>query len=145
MATSETIQPVDLTDPTEKATWQIAHQAAEKISTVYYRAFDKQGRPDISTFFVETSSLIWNGNQVVGRQAIVEFLAKKLPKSMTTVHTLSAQPVQSKGFFLFFMIALLFLLIYYYVFWSIFFGEHLLVLVPVSGYQESKERRLYFN
>ncbi|KAM3176833.1 hypothetical protein ACTXT7_005745 [Hymenolepis weldensis] len=94
MATSETIQPVDLTDPTEKATWQIAHQAAEKISTVYYRAFDKQGRPDISTFFVETSSLIWNGNQVVGRQAIVEFLAKKLPKSMTTVHTLSAQPVQ---------------------------------------------------
>nr|CDS28687.1 transmembrane emp24 domain containing protein [Hymenolepis microstoma] len=94
MATSETIQPVDLADPTEKATWQIAHQAAEKISTVYYRAFDKQGRPDISTFFVETSSLIWNGNQVVGRQAIVEFLAKKLPKSITIIHTLSAQPVQ---------------------------------------------------
>ncbi|KAH9286100.1 NTF2-related export protein 2 [Echinococcus granulosus] len=84
----------DLSDPVEKAAWQTANQAAEKISSLYYRSFDKQGRLDLPTFFVESVTLIWNGNQVVGRQAVVEFLTTKLPKSQTTVHTISAQPVQ---------------------------------------------------
>ncbi|CDS41337.1 NTF2 export protein 2 [Echinococcus multilocularis] len=84
----------DLSDPVEKAAWQTANQAAEKISSLYYRSFDKQGRSDLPTFFVESVTLIWNGNQVVGRQAVVDFLTTKLPKSQTTVHTISAQPVQ---------------------------------------------------
>ncbi|VDM22454.1 unnamed protein product, partial [Hydatigera taeniaeformis] len=84
----------DLNDPAEKAAWQTANQAAEKISSLYYRSFDKQGRLDLPTFFVESVTLIWNGNQVVGRQAVADFLSTKLPKSQTTVHTISAQPVQ---------------------------------------------------
>ena len=86
----------NLNDPAEKAAWQIANQAAEKISSLYYRSFDKAGRTDLPPFFVESAALLWNGNQVFGRQAVVDFLATKLPRSQTTVHAVSAQPVQSE-------------------------------------------------
>ncbi|VDD79480.1 unnamed protein product [Mesocestoides corti] len=95
MATETTTQQVtDLSDPAEKAAWQTANQAAEKVSSLYYRSFDKHGRPDLPTFYVESATLLWNGNRVEGRHAVVDFLATKLPKSQTTIHSISAQPVQ---------------------------------------------------
>lgn len=85
----------NLSDPAEKALWQTANQAAEKVSSLYYRCFDKVGRTDLPSFFVESAALLWNGNRLEGRRDVVEFLGNKLPKSETRIHSLSAQPVQS--------------------------------------------------
>ncbi|CAL8074342.1 unnamed protein product [Calicophoron daubneyi] len=72
--------------------WTTASEAGEKFSALYYRAFDKQGRPDIPGFFMDNVTLLWNGNRVETRQPVVEFL-NKLPKSSCVLHSLSAQPV----------------------------------------------------
>ncbi len=74
-AEAPSIPAPNLQDPAEKSAWQTANQAAEKISSLYYRSFDKHGRPDLPTFYVETATMLWNGNRVEGRQAVVEFLA----------------------------------------------------------------------
>ncbi len=96
-ASPTTQQPPDLNDPAEKSAWRTANEAAEKISSLYYRALDKNGRPDLPGFFTESATLLWNGNRVEGRQAIVDFIGNKLPNSHTTLQSLSAQPIQSES------------------------------------------------
>ena len=44
--------------------------------------------------YLETATLLWNGNEVVGREAIVKYLTA-LPASDHKVMTLDSQPVTS--------------------------------------------------
>ncbi|CAH8520722.1 unnamed protein product [Dicrocoelium dendriticum] len=76
----------------EDRRWKIAAEAGEKFSALYYRAFDKQDRVDLPGFFMENVVLLWNGNRTEGRSLVLDYL-NKLPKSSTTLHSLSAQPV----------------------------------------------------
>jgi len=44
--------------------------------------------------YLETATLLWNGNEVVGRDAVVKYLTA-LPASDHKVTTLDSQPVTS--------------------------------------------------
>ncbi|KAL6261427.1 NTF2-related export protein [Pogonomyrmex barbatus] len=76
-----------------KAKIDQACRTAEDFSKLYYESLDKR-RYLISRMYMDTATLIWNGNGVTGKDNIQKFWTD-LPPSEHTIHTLDAQPITS--------------------------------------------------
>lgn len=68
-----------------------ACRTAEEFTKLYYEFVDKR-RYLIARLYLDTASLIWNGNGVEGKDSIQKFWTD-LPPSEHTVFTLDAQPI----------------------------------------------------
>ncbi|GAB6031811.1 NTF2- export protein 1 [Chamberlinius hualienensis] len=68
-----------------------ACKAAEKFCSLYYDNFDKQ-RHKLGMFYMDDAALVWNGNGVSGKPAVVTFY-ENLPTTKTDVRSLDAQPI----------------------------------------------------
>ncbi|XP_070151755.1 NTF2-related export protein isoform X1 [Polyergus mexicanus] len=77
-----------------KAKIDQACRTAEEFTKLYYEYLDKR-RYLISRMYMETATLMWNGNGVVGKDNIQKFWTD-LPSSEHTVTTLDAQPITGK-------------------------------------------------
>ncbi|XP_043913218.1 NTF2-related export protein 2 [Protopterus annectens] len=71
-----------------------ACKAAEEFIHIYYETMDKR-RTVLPKLYMDTASLIWNGNAVSGQKALAEFL-ESLPASEFTVTMLDCQPVHEE-------------------------------------------------
>lgn len=70
-----------------------ACEAAEKFVKLYYESFDKRNHV-ISKLYDDNASLVWDGNAVVGKEAILKF-HENLPSSVHTVDSIDAQNIPS--------------------------------------------------
>lgn len=68
-----------------------ACRTAEEFTRLYYETLDKR-RYLISKLYMDSASLIWNGNGVVGKENIKKFWTD-LPSSEHTITALDAQPI----------------------------------------------------
>lgn len=68
-----------------------ACDAGKKFTEYFYERLDK-GRHAMSGLFWDEASLIWNGNGVKGKAAIISFY-EKLPISETNLWSVDAQPI----------------------------------------------------
>ncbi|XP_011299326.1 NTF2-related export protein [Fopius arisanus] len=68
-----------------------ACRVAEEFTKLYYESLDKR-RFMISRLYLDTASLIWNGNGTEGKDAIQKFWLD-LPATDHTITTLDAQPI----------------------------------------------------
>ena len=50
----------------------------------------------IKNLYLDSANLVWNGNAISGKDAIVKFL-EDLPTSTTTLSSLDSQPVNGKA------------------------------------------------
>ena len=57
--------------------------------------YSTNARQTLSKLYLDSGTLVWNGNSVTGAEAIQAFL-EKLPSSEHTVICLDAQPVSSE-------------------------------------------------
>lgn len=64
---------------------------AKKFAELFYEKLDK-GRHTISSLFHDSATLIWNGNQVTGKNNIVPFY-EALPTVETQLFSIDAQPI----------------------------------------------------
>ncbi|XP_024874302.1 NTF2-related export protein-like [Temnothorax curvispinosus] len=74
-----------------KAKIDQACRTAEEFTKLYYESLDKR-RYLISRMYMDSATLIWNGNGVTGKDNIQKFWTD-LPSSEHSVHTLDAQPI----------------------------------------------------
>ncbi|XP_011166085.1 NTF2-related export protein [Solenopsis invicta] len=68
-----------------------ACRTAEEFTKLYYESLDKR-RHLISRLYMDSATLIWNGNGVTGKDNIQKFWTD-LPSSEHSIHTLDAQPI----------------------------------------------------
>lgn len=68
-----------------------ACRTAEEFTKLYYESVDKR-RYHISRLYLDTATLIWNGNGIEGKDNIQKFWTD-LPVSVHNVYTLDAQPI----------------------------------------------------
>ncbi|KZC15114.1 PREDICTED: NTF2-related export protein [Dufourea novaeangliae] len=68
-----------------------ACRTAEEFTKLYYESIDKR-RYLISRLYLDTGTLIWNGNGIDGKDNIQKFWTE-LPPSEHNVFTLDAQPI----------------------------------------------------
>lgn len=68
-----------------------ACRTAEEFTKLYYESLDKR-RYLISRMYLDTATLVWNGNGFEGKDNIQKFWSD-LPPSDHTVYTLDAQPI----------------------------------------------------
>ncbi|XP_051163495.1 NTF2-related export protein [Leptopilina boulardi] len=68
-----------------------ACRTGEEFTKVYYESLDKR-RHLISKLYLDTATMIWNGNGVDGKDAIQKFWIE-LPSSDHNIITLDAQPI----------------------------------------------------
>ncbi|XP_043518090.1 NTF2-related export protein isoform X2 [Frieseomelitta varia] len=68
-----------------------ACRTAEEFTKLYYESLDKR-RYLISRLYLDTATLIWNGNGIEGKDNIQKFWTD-LPPSDHSVFTLDAQPI----------------------------------------------------
>ena len=68
----------------------------EEFSKRYYKILDQE-RQTIDKMYHEEAVLSWNGNAVEGMGPIKTFLQDKLPKSVTWLNSLDAQPVHDSA------------------------------------------------
>ncbi|OAD59444.1 NTF2-related export protein [Eufriesea mexicana] len=68
-----------------------ACRTAEEFTKLYYESLDKR-RYLISRLYLDTATLIWNGNGMEGKDNIQKFWTD-LPPSDHSVFTLDAQPI----------------------------------------------------
>ncbi|XP_075813005.1 NTF2-related export protein 2 [Microtus pennsylvanicus] len=72
-----------------------ACRAAEEFINVYYETMDKR-RHAIVRMYLDTATLIWNGNVVTGHEALSNFF-ETLPSSEFLVNVLDCQPVNEQA------------------------------------------------
>ncbi|CAF0935740.1 unnamed protein product [Adineta steineri] len=67
-------------------------EAVENFAKRYYDIFDTR-RHDISKFYQVEAKLIWNGNELAGREAIAKHLIA-LPSTENTIYSLDFFPMK---------------------------------------------------
>ncbi|XP_078268016.1 NTF2-related export protein 2 isoform X1 [Rhinoraja longicauda] len=68
-----------------------ACRAADKFVNIYYETMDKRRR-GLTKLYMDTATLVWNGNTISGLQALTEFF-EMLPSSDFQINMLDCQPV----------------------------------------------------
>ncbi|PIK54297.1 putative NTF2-related export protein 2 [Apostichopus japonicus] len=68
-----------------------ACSAAEEFQKLFYESFDKR-RTVLDKLYMETATMVWNGNLVEGSKEIVKFL-ETLPVSEHTIDLLDCHPI----------------------------------------------------
>ncbi|XP_077984288.1 NTF2-related export protein 2-like [Glandiceps talaboti] len=68
-----------------------ACEAAEKFHKLYYETFDRR-RSNLSKLYLDSASLVWNGNACNGSEEVAKFF-EQLPTSSFKVDTLDCHPV----------------------------------------------------
>ncbi|XP_025087109.1 NTF2-related export protein 2-like isoform X2 [Pomacea canaliculata] len=76
-------------EPKEKA--EQALQAATEFAQIFYEYLDKK-RNAVRNLYMDTATLLWNGNAISNKDAILKFL-EDLPTSEHTLTTLDSQPL----------------------------------------------------
>ncbi|XP_069748945.1 NTF2-related export protein 2 isoform X2 [Narcine bancroftii] len=71
-----------------------ACRAADVFVNIYYETMDKRRR-GLTKLYLDTATLVWNGNTISGHQALTEFF-EMLPSSDFQVNMLDCQPVHGK-------------------------------------------------
>lgn len=69
----------------------LACRAAEEFVSLYYETIDKRRRQLIK-LYMDTATLVWNGNPISGQNALIEFF-EMLPSSEFSVNMFDCQPV----------------------------------------------------
>nr|XP_044996647.1 NTF2-related export protein 2 isoform X1 [Jaculus jaculus] len=72
-----------------------ACKTAEEFANIYYETMDKR-RQILPKLYLDTATLIWNGNVVMGLDALNNFFAT-LPSSDFQVTLLDCQPVHEQA------------------------------------------------
>lgn len=72
-----------------------ACKAAEEFINIYYETMDRR-RQALTRLYLDTATLIWNGNAVSGLAALNNFF-DTLPSSEFQVNTLDCQPVHEQA------------------------------------------------
>ncbi|XP_053328650.1 NTF2-related export protein 2 [Spea bombifrons] len=73
----------------------LACRAAEEFVPLYYDTYDKRRRQLIK-LYADTATMVWNGNAVSGRDALVEFF-EMLPSSQFQINMFDSQPVHEQA------------------------------------------------
>ncbi|KFM75991.1 NTF2-related export protein 2, partial [Stegodyphus mimosarum] len=66
-------------------------QAAEDFSKLFYDTLDKK-RHLVSNLYLDSATLVWNGNPYVGKENINKFY-ESLPISNSDIRAVDAQPI----------------------------------------------------
>ncbi|XP_040260787.1 NTF2-related export protein 2 [Bufo gargarizans] len=69
----------------------LACRAADDFINLYYETVDKRRR-QLVKLYMDTATLVWNGNPISGQNALIEFF-EMLPSSDFTVNMVDCQPV----------------------------------------------------
>lgn len=72
-----------------------AAEAAEKFVKLYYDCIDSK-QSSLQKLYMDTGSLIYNGNAYIGQDNIFKFI-KELPTTKHETITMDAQPIISDG------------------------------------------------
>ncbi|MEE6497044.1 hypothetical protein FKM82_002568 [Ascaphus truei] len=72
----------------------LACRAAEEFVNIYYETIDKRRRL-LTKLYMDTATLVWNGNPISGQEALIEFF-EMLPSSEFQVNMFDCQPVHGK-------------------------------------------------
>uniref|UniRef100_A0A8C5QJN2 NTF2-related export protein n=1 Tax=Leptobrachium leishanense TaxID=445787 RepID=A0A8C5QJN2_9ANUR len=73
----------------------LACRAAEEFVTLYYETIDKRRRQLIK-LYMDTATLVWNGNAISGQAPLIEFF-EMLPSSEFQVNMFDCQPVHEQA------------------------------------------------
>ncbi|XP_053555122.1 NTF2-related export protein 2 isoform X2 [Bombina bombina] len=73
----------------------LACRAAEEFVTLYYETIDKRRRQLIK-LYMDTATLVWNGNPISGQNDLIEFF-EMLPSSEFHVNMLDCHPVHDQA------------------------------------------------
>ncbi|XP_038056179.1 NTF2-related export protein 2-like [Patiria miniata] len=65
--------------------------AGKEFHKLYYEKFDKR-RNLLNKLYMDSATMVWNGNPLQGSEAILKFL-DQLPTSDHTIDTLDCQPI----------------------------------------------------
>ncbi|XP_051824767.1 NTF2-related export protein 2-like isoform X2 [Antechinus flavipes] len=68
-----------------------ACRAAEEFVNIYYETIDKRRRV-LTRLYLDTATLVWNGNAISGLNALNEFF-ETLPSSEFQINVVDCQPV----------------------------------------------------
>ncbi|MEE6497043.1 hypothetical protein FKM82_002568 [Ascaphus truei] len=71
----------------------LACRAAEEFVNIYYETIDKRRRL-LTKLYMDTATLVWNGNPISGQEALIEFF-EMLPSSEFQVNMFDCQPVHA--------------------------------------------------
>lgn len=77
--------------PPSKLKMSDACDAGRKFAELFYEKMDKS-RHTMASLLHESVQLVWNGNQLLGKPAVVTFF-EQLPVSETTLTAVDAHPV----------------------------------------------------
>ncbi|XP_063287054.1 NTF2-related export protein 2 [Pelobates fuscus] len=69
----------------------LACRAADEFVNLYYETIDKRRR-QLTKLYMDTATMVWNGNAISGQAALVEFF-EMLPSSEYQVSMFDCQPV----------------------------------------------------
>ncbi|XP_038631610.1 NTF2-related export protein 2 [Scyliorhinus canicula] len=72
-----------------------ACRAADEFVNIYYDTMDKRRRV-LTKLYLDTATLVWNGNAISGHQALTEFF-EMLPSSDFQINILDCQPVHEQA------------------------------------------------
>ncbi|KAM4696860.1 NTF2-related export protein 2 [Rhinophrynus dorsalis] len=73
----------------------LACRAAEEFVNLYYDTIDKRRR-QLTKLYMDTATLVWNGNSVSGQAALIEFF-DMLPTSNFQINMFDCQPVHEQA------------------------------------------------
>ncbi|KAM9324043.1 NTF2-related export protein 2 [Gastrophryne carolinensis] len=73
----------------------LACRASEEFVNLYYETIDKRRR-QLTKLYMDTATLVWNGNLVSGQQALIEFF-EMLPTSDFQINMFDCQPVHEQA------------------------------------------------
>lgn len=77
----------------------IANRGADAFLRMYYKAYDSPARgTDLPKFYRAASHVVWNGTQLVGADAVAEFL-RGLPKTHHDVQSYDCHPIPGKPYY----------------------------------------------
>ncbi|KAG8439615.1 hypothetical protein GDO86_005699 [Hymenochirus boettgeri] len=71
----------------------LACRAAEEFVNLYYETIDKRRR-QLTKLYMDSATLVWNGNPVSGQNSLIEFF-EMLPSSEFQVNMIDCQPVHA--------------------------------------------------
>ncbi|XP_068956574.1 NTF2-related export protein 2-like isoform X1 [Petaurus breviceps papuanus] len=72
-----------------------ACRAAEEFVNIYYETIDKRRRV-LTRLYLDTATLVWNGNAISGLNALSEFF-ETLPSSEFQITVVDCQPVHEQA------------------------------------------------
>ncbi|XP_068105710.1 NTF2-related export protein 2 [Hyperolius riggenbachi] len=73
----------------------LACRAAEEFVNLYYETFDKRRR-QLTKLYMDSATLVWNGNPISGQEALIEFF-DMLPSSQFHVTLFDCQSVHEQA------------------------------------------------